>query len=45
VPGSEVGVVTLGTGGSLPSKYRNVLSTLIRIPFWGNILLDAGEGA
>jgi hypothetical protein len=23
VPGSEVGVVTLGTGGSLPSKYRN----------------------
>ena len=21
-----------------------VLSTLIRIPFWGNILLDAGEG-
>ena len=25
VPGSEVGVVTLGTGGSLPSKYRNGL--------------------
>ena len=23
VPGSEVGVITLGTGGSLPSKYRN----------------------
>jgi ribonuclease Z len=63
MPGAEVGVVTLGTGGSLPSKYRNgllffsfllyewfifffsVLSTLIRIPFWGNILLDTGEGA
>ena len=61
IPGSEVGIVTLGTGGSLPSKYRNglpffrlyymsglyfssVLSTLILIPFWGNILLDAGEG-
>jgi ribonuclease Z len=23
MPGSEVGVLTLGTGGSLPSKYRN----------------------
>ena len=23
VPGSEVGVLTLGTGGSKPSKYRN----------------------
>lgn len=62
MPGAEVGIVTLGTGGSLPSKYRNglphfypfylksvdlsflVLSTLIRIPFWGNILLDTGEG-
>ena len=25
VPGAEVGIVTLGTGGSLPSKYRNGL--------------------
>ena len=23
VPGSEIGVLTLGTGGSMPSKYRN----------------------
>ncbi|KAF9565899.1 hypothetical protein CPC08DRAFT_143698 [Agrocybe pediades] len=44
VVGADVGVIPLGTGGSLPSKYRNVLSTLIRIPNWGNILLDAGEG-
>ena len=25
MPGAEVGIVTLGTGGSLPSKYRNGL--------------------
>ena len=23
MPGDDVGIVTLGTGGSLPSKYRN----------------------
>ncbi|KAF9478239.1 hypothetical protein BDN70DRAFT_58947 [Pholiota conissans] len=44
IAGSDVGIVTLGTGGSLPTKYRNVLSTLVRIPGWGNVLLDAGEG-
>jgi ribonuclease Z len=63
IEGSNVGIVALGTGGSLPTKYRNgthafsalrpitqltscssVLSTLVRIPGWGNILLDAGEG-
>lgn len=25
IPGAEVGIVTLGTGGSLPSRYRNGL--------------------
>ena len=25
MPGAEVGIITLGTGGSLPSKYRNGL--------------------
>ena len=25
MPGAEVGIVTLGTGGTLPSKYRNGL--------------------
>ncbi|PKI82752.1 ribonuclease Z [Malassezia vespertilionis] len=35
---------TLGTGSSAPSKYRNVLSTLVRIPEQGYMVLDAGEG-
>ncbi|WFD47013.1 ribonuclease Z [Malassezia furfur] len=35
---------TLGTGSSAPSKYRNVLSTLVHIPGVGYVLLDAGEG-
>ncbi|TFK39749.1 hypothetical protein BDQ12DRAFT_734488 [Crucibulum laeve] len=42
--GADVGILPLGTGSALPSKYRNVSSTLIQIPNWGNILLDAGEG-
>ncbi|KIM44447.1 hypothetical protein M413DRAFT_431468 [Hebeloma cylindrosporum] len=41
---ADIGIIPLGTGGSVPSRYRNVLSTLIRIPGWGNILLDTGEG-
>lgn len=48
---NHVEVITLGTGSALPSKYRNVLSTLVKIPYkseTGNIdsriiLLDAGE--
>ncbi|KAF8159401.1 hypothetical protein B0H34DRAFT_703302 [Crassisporium funariophilum] len=43
-PGADVGILPLGTAASLPTKYRNVLSTLIRIPSWGSILLDTGEG-
>ncbi|KAF5379502.1 hypothetical protein D9615_006481 [Tricholomella constricta] len=42
--GADVKVIPLGTGSAVPSKYRNVSSTLIQIPNWGNILLDAGEG-
>lgn len=34
---------TLGTGSSAPSKYRNVLSTLVHLPGDGYILLDGGE--
>ena len=34
---------TLGTGSSAPSKYRNVLSTLIDMPGDGYVILDAGE--
>lgn len=43
-PGGDVEVYTLGTGSSLPSKYRNVSSTLVRIPKFGSLLLDCGEG-
>ncbi|KAH7911176.1 hypothetical protein BJ138DRAFT_1151318 [Hygrophoropsis aurantiaca] len=43
-PGRDVTVCTLGTGSAIPSKYRNVSGTLIQIPGYGNILLDAGEG-
>ncbi|ORX60584.1 hypothetical protein DM01DRAFT_1380882 [Hesseltinella vesiculosa] len=43
-PGHDVRVITLGTGSSVPSKYRNVSATLIKIPSYGSVLLDAGEG-
>tara|TARA_R110002003_G_scaffold1035_2_gene22077 strand:- start:17516 stop:20572 length:3057 start_codon:yes stop_codon:yes gene_type:complete len=36
-------VITLGTGSALPSKYRNVSATLVRVPDAGNYLLDCGE--
>lgn len=42
--GADVGVIPLGTGSAIPTKYRNVSSTLLRIPSWGSILLEAGEG-
>lgn len=40
---ADVEVLTLGTGSSHPSQYRNVSSTLIRVPGCGSYLLDAGE--
>ncbi|KAF8248613.1 hypothetical protein K440DRAFT_624661 [Wilcoxina mikolae CBS 423.85] len=43
-PGSDVEVCTLGTGSSVPSRYRNVSSTLVTIPDNCSILLDCGEG-
>ncbi|KAI5805114.1 beta-lactamase-like protein [Geopyxis carbonaria] len=42
-PGSDVEVFTLGTGSAMPSRYRNVSATLVRIPDVGSLLLDAGE--
>jgi ribonuclease Z len=36
-------VITLGTGSALPSKYRNVSATLVKVPGVGNYLLDCGE--
>ncbi|CAD6892926.1 unnamed protein product [Tilletia controversa] len=50
--GDGVVVTPLGTGSAMPSKYRNVSSTLIQLPYPPGvttgpapcILLDAGEG-
>lgn len=47
----HVEIVTLGTGSALPSKYRNVVSTMIKVPFITEssefknriVILDAGE--
>ncbi|CEP15250.1 hypothetical protein [Parasitella parasitica] len=43
-PGDNVQIITLGTGSSIPAKYRNVSATLVKIPGYGSIMLDAGEG-
>ncbi|TGZ84909.1 hypothetical protein EX30DRAFT_12244 [Ascodesmis nigricans] len=42
-PGSDAEVITLGTGSSLPSRYRNVSGTLLRVPGVGSIIIDCGE--
>ncbi|CAE6445219.1 unnamed protein product [Rhizoctonia solani] len=42
-PGDDFRVTTLGTGSALPSKYRNVISTVIQMPNYGSIMLDCGE--
>lgn len=39
----EAEIITLGTGSALPSKYRNVSATLVRVPGWGSMLFDCGE--
>ncbi|CAG1993049.1 unnamed protein product [Fusarium graminearum] len=44
IPNRDTEIIPLGTGSSIPGKYRNVSSTLIRVPGIGNYLLDAGEG-
>lgn len=43
LPQKDVEIITLGTGSALPSKYRNVSATLVRVPGWGSLLLDCGE--
>lgn len=43
LPGKEVEIIPLGTGSAMPSKYRNVSATLLRIPGAGSILFDCGE--
>ncbi|XXH04959.1 hypothetical protein Hte_011383 [Hypoxylon texense] len=43
IPNRDAEVITLGTGSALPSKYRNVSATLLRVPGCGNYLFDCGE--
>lgn len=43
IPMHDAEIFTLGTGSALPSKYRNVSATLVRVPGYGSYLLDAGE--
>ncbi|KAI2621880.1 hypothetical protein GGS21DRAFT_494584 [Xylaria nigripes] len=43
IPNRDAEIITLGTGSALPSKYRNVSATLVRVPGYGNYLFDAGE--
>jgi len=43
LPRKDAEITTLGTGSALPSKYRNVSATLVRVPGWGSMLLDCGE--
>ncbi|KAJ5779975.1 hypothetical protein N7457_005135 [Penicillium paradoxum] len=42
-PGADAEIIALGTGSSVPSKYRNVSATLVKVPGYGNYLLDCGE--
>ncbi|KAK2017664.1 hypothetical protein LZ32DRAFT_654686 [Colletotrichum eremochloae] len=43
IPNRDTEIIPLGTGSALPSKYRNVSSTLIRVPQYGTYVLDCGE--
>ena len=43
LPDPETEIIPLGTGSALPSKYRNVSATLVRVPGWGSLLFDCGE--
>ncbi|KAI3328265.1 hypothetical protein F4824DRAFT_484234 [Ustulina deusta] len=43
IPNKDTEIISLGTGSALPSKYRNVSSTLVRVPGLGGYLFDAGE--
>ncbi|EOO04106.1 putative ribonuclease z protein [Phaeoacremonium minimum UCRPA7] len=43
IPNRDAEIIPLGTGSALPSKYRNVSATLVRVPGYGNYLFDCGE--
>lgn len=43
IPNRDAEIIPLGTGSALPSKYRNVSATMVRVPGYGNYLFDCGE--
>jgi ribonuclease Z len=43
IPNRDTEIIPLGTGSALPSKYRNVSATLVRVPGHGAYLFDCGE--
>lgn len=43
IPNRDAEIIPLGTGSALPSKYRNVSATLVRVPGYGSYLFDCGE--
>lgn len=43
LPSEDAEITCLGTGSALPSKYRNVSGTLLRVHGCGSYLLDCGE--
>lgn len=43
LPSADAEIICLGTGSALPSKYRNVSATLLRVPGSGSYLFDCGE--
>ncbi|KUI64562.1 Ribonuclease Z 1 [Cytospora mali] len=43
IPKRDAEVIPLGTGSALPSKYRNVSATIVRVPGSGAYLFDCGE--
>ena len=43
LPSPDAEVICLGTGSAMPSQYRNVAATLLRVPGCGSYLMDCGE--
>ncbi|KAI9865477.1 MAG: hypothetical protein M1824_002216 [Vezdaea acicularis] len=43
LPSQDAEIIAFGTGSAIPSNYRNVSGTLLRIPGRGSYLFDCGE--
>ena len=43
LPSPDAEIICLGTGSALPSQYRNVSASLLRVPGYGSYLMDCGE--